>query len=790
MAESNQIGIFPSELDSPSKKKEDSWGLRYAKAIISTSKWLGTNYGLGDQKDEWVENDKYAQGKQDIDKIRRRAIPTEQEYMTLPFNVGTPAPKLIRILEENIYSHPYKPKVDIFDSSSHSRIERKKNELLAKMSLSQEINSLKAQGIVPQDINIPQLDNALKDKHEIEMYQKTNAKVIEQIAIEKLIERSFANSNMVKQERAIVKDLVRRKHYALYCDTDEKGTFRAKRIDGLLLTTSYVENDDFSDLNYAGHISWITVGELRNRLPGLSDDQILDIIRKNLGKDLQKDYNINLTNKRYNNLTRDQRDVVESVRIEVFNFETLQSDRQTYMEKELNTGGYDIRKKSDEYEAPKDPGSKKTVHKKYIEHIYKGTYVMETEYMLDWYIKKNVFYTIKKDRVIQKPCFSYIIVAPDMLQMRNKSMVNEIIPNIDKMIILEMKMLHFLALALPPSLSYDTVLIVEAIKGMGMEGVKPKEIIEQMSWTGNLPYASRDEMGNQLLASGQKPVDVIPSRVDPAIERFATLWMAELDKVKEILGMNSAVDASSPDKKMGLGVQEMAANAYRTSIRSLQDAYLEGIKAVAQRAAYYQQLAIKEGTITDEMKDLLSDPEFAVLDSKKISELMFNVEIELLPTEQEKQQVLADVQVALQQGVIGMDDALLIRRSLKDSIEKAQEMLRYSIEQNQRKAAEAQQMQAQQQQQLAQQQTQAEAQRTMFEAESKMNLEKLTKGLEKENIITKEEEARKSMMVEYDLKKEILKETAKLEAAYSWNRNDNVSAPRAAGRIEPSVPSV
>jgi hypothetical protein len=322
---------------------------------------------------------------------------------------------------------------------------------------------------------------------------------------------------------------------------------------------------------------------------------------------------------------------------------------------------------------------------------------------------------------------------------------------------------------------------------MGLEGVDPAQIIEQMSWTGNLPFASRDEMGNQILLPGQKPVEFTPSQVDPALERFAILWTAELDKVKEILGMNSAVDASSPDKRLGLGVQELAANAYRTSIRALQNSYLNGIKKIAERAAYFQQLAIKEGTVTDEIRDLLSDPEFELLKTKEISELMFNVEIELLPSQQEREQVLQDVQVAIQQGVIGLDDALMVRRALDKSIEKAEELLRYNIEKTKREAQKQkeaeQQMLMQQEQMKAEQEARAKA----FDAESEMNIEEAKKLLERENKALEEEERRKTLSLEYELKMELLKEDARLKALYDKSVADTEMAPKIAGRIEPST---
>lgn len=786
MAQETTIGFFPNELDSPEEKAKESWGLRYAQAIVSAGDRLASSYT--DRKDKWEEARKYAQGLQDIDKLKRRAIPTENEWMTLPLNVSTPVPRYIRRIQETIYSHPYKPRVDIFDSHSHSRMERRKNELLGKMQLKAEVDNLKAEGILPNQLEFKQLRDAPKDQHEVEMYLKTNAKTIEQIAIEKLVRRSFSKCNMPQIERSVVKDLTEIQWACVHADLDEDGCFKAEYIDPMLTVTSYVEKDDFSDMVWAGHISYITVGQFREMMPELDNEQILNVIRMNVGNRLHQDYDIRLGSRRYFDLNQEERDGLEGVLIEVLNFETLQSDRVTYVEKELSTGGYDIKRRSADYEGPKDPNAKKKVHKGIVERIYKGVHVMRTDYMLEWGLKPSVAYKLRKGKVIHKPCFSYIFRAPNILDMQNKSLMEEVIPHIDKMLILEIKALHFLALATPPGFSYDISAIVEAVKGMGMKGLKPKDMAEIKAWTGDIYYASKDEMGNPILQPGQKPIEFQPSTLDQAIERFALLWNNELQKVKDIIGVNDAVDASTPDKKALVGVREQAIQAHKASVRYLQTEYLEIMKEVADRAAYYQQLAIKEGIQTDEMRDLLSDPEFAVLEAKKIGELMYNIELELLPDAEEKQMLMGRIEVALQQGMIGVDDLLAIQRMMGESIEKAEEVFQLRVEKRKAEAQQQQQAQAQMEQQKELTKMQAEAQKEQAIYQMKMQLEELQKQLEAQNIREKGEEERKTLATEYELKKELVEKSAQVDAAYGFDKDKEVTAPKAAGNVEPATP--
>jgi hypothetical protein len=774
MSESN-IGLFPSELDPPEVKLQESWGLRYSQAIVSSSERSDETYT--DRKDRWEENRRYGRGLQDIDKLKPKAIPTENEWATLPYDIGTPVPKQIRVIQETIYSHPYKPKVEVFDSHSHSRLERRKNELLAKMQLSKEVANMKAEGILPEQLSFQKLDGAPKDAHEVEMYLKTNAKTIEEIAIEKLVRRSFARCNMPAIEKRFVRDAAEIQWMASYTGIDDNGNFYAEYIDPMLSGSSYVENEDFSDMTWAYHVSYITVGEFRDKMPHLNDDQVLSVIRQNVGNRLKDDYNLELGTRNYFNLSPDERNALDSVLIEVLNFETLQSDRVTYVEKKLSTGGFDIKKRSADYEGPKDPDSKKKTHKGIIERIYKGCFIMKTQYMLKWGLKEGVAYKVRKGKMIHKPLFGYVFYAPGILNMVNKSLVEEVRPHIDTMGILQLKMLHFIALADPPGHAIDITSVVEAIKGMGMEGLKPKDIAEMKSWTGNYYYASRDEMGNAIVQPGMKPIEFQPSTLDQAVERFAMLYNNELQKVKEILGVNDAVDGSTPDKKALVGVQNQAIAAHKTSVRYLQQAYLHMVQEIAQRCAYYQQLAIKEGTISDEMKDLLSEPEFAVLDAKKIGELMYNIKMELLPDAQQQGELREQLNIALQQGMISVDDVIMIQRVAKESLEKAEEIFQMRVERKRVQQQEASQQQMQAEQQSAMQIIQAEAQRDMQINAAKMEMENAKGEIELAAIREKGIEERMSMTEEYDRKEKLAEKQAELEAQYGDTKSESKNTP-------------
>ena len=311
-----------------------------------------------------------------------------------------------------------------------------------------------------------------------------------------------------------------------------------------------------------------------------------------------------------------------------------------------------------------------------------------------------------------------------------------------------------------------------------MKGIKPKDVAEIKSWTGDIYFASRDEMGNPILQSGQKPIEFQPAAIDGAIERFANLWNLELNKIERIIGMNDAVNSATPDKRAAVANQEMAYQAHKTSIRNLQNAYLEMVKEIAYRAAYYQQMAIKNGDETDEIRDLLSDPEFEILKSKELGEIMFNMEIKLMPDDQQKAQLREDLNIALQNGSLGVEDKLMIDRVMDESLEKAEEIFLMRVERRKQEAAAAAQADREAEMRAIQMRLQLEQQKEQQRVQGDMQLQQMETEGRLAEIAAKEEADGKTMTLEYDRKMELARLTAELTFMYDQKMN----APKAAGR--------
>lgn len=764
-------GRFPSDENPTSLKQKEEYGQAYAWAIWQSAQEASFSFSFDSDYEKIMRNRKFSRGQHTVEEYKPRAIPVETEYVTLDFSISTPLPKFIRITKDNILNHAYKVNVTPYDSHVHTKYEEEKNKLLAKMSIAKQLGELAASGVVPEQILLDdRISKAPKDPEEAEAYLATTFQVIEAIALEKIIKSAFKRNNTKRLERKVVTDLVENNFAALKVCTDEYYRSSVEYIDPLYLVTSYCEHDDFSDMQHWGYRKFITVGELRKRMAGkLTEKEIFEIVKANIGKRVNANGNYQFPDFKYfQNLSDSDKRALNSVMIEVLDFEVLTSDKVVYRSKELDTGGFDYRRKSSEYK-----GTSKGVESDggYIEKIYCGEWVVGFDCMLSWKTKPNVVRKIRNGKYDSKPCFSIVIRKPDMLEMSNVSMCEEAIPHIEQMIIYQIKLQHFVAVAKPSGFSYNTAALTAALPGMGLGELTPVDMADITTSLGNNYYSSITEDGQQIL--DQNPVRPNPTTLGDGVRILAELYNAELFKVKDILGLNQAVDASQPDARVNETAQNLAYQAHKASIKGLQDTYLGMIDEAAERVAYINQMAIQADEETEELRELLSDPEMKVLKMKEMGELMFNIAIELEPDMLQKRSIIEKIGFAVQQGTLDIEDAIKLENIVEDgeSIEKAQVM--FAQMQSKRKKERQQEIQSQMmaEQQSAQAKAQAELAKEKELASIDVEKEQMKKDLELRNEKEKEGEKRITMTLEYEKKEELLRVQAQLESKMDKEKN-------------------
>jgi hypothetical protein len=185
-----------------------------------------------------------------------------------------------------------------------------------------------------------------------------------------------------------------------------------------------------------------------------------------------------------------------------------------------------------------------------------------------------------------------------------------------------------------------------------------------------------------------------------------------LDRLRDEIGVNEYREGAQVNPKLGLGVQQSQIQASNNATDFIYDAYL----------SLYQQTAFKISLLLYDSVSYGGKQYSEYLSPEKVSGKQFDVKIEVMPDEKERQFLEGMIQTALSAGMMEFEDAFRIR-SIKNT--KLAEMYLTKAKKNKEKAEmeKAQrnsEMNAQSQQQSIQAKAEADAQLQQVEAQSKI----------------------------------------------------------------------
>ena len=216
--------------------------------------------------------------------------------------------------------------------------------------------------------------------------------------------------------------------------------------------------------------------------------------------------------------------------------------------------------------------------------------------------------------------------------------------------------------------------------------------------------------------------------------------------IRDVTGLNEARDASTPDKHALVGIQKLAAANSNVATRHILQSGLFLTAELAEclslrisdileysqtKDAFIQQIGVHNVATLEELANLhLCD---------------FGIFIELAPDEEEKQLLENNIQVAIAQKNIELEDAIdlreikntklanqLLKIRRKQKQEKDQQMQQQNIQAQAQANAEAQQVAAQAEMQKNQVITQQKAQLEQVEAQTEMQKLQLEAQLKKD----------------------------------------------------------
>tara|TARA_Y100001938_G_scaffold81775_1_gene112730 strand:+ start:1 stop:1035 length:1035 start_codon:yes stop_codon:yes gene_type:complete len=266
---------------------------------------------------------------------------------------------------------------------------------------------------------------------------------------------------------------------------------------------------------------------------------------------------------------------------------------------------------------------------------------------------------------------------------------------------------------------------------------------------------------------GKVPIQQINNGVNGGkIQSLIQTYNYYLQLIRDTTGLNEARDAATPDKNALVGVQKLAAANSNTATRHILQSMLYLTAEVAECLSLRISDIVEYSPTKEAFIQAIGAHNVATIEEMKELHLYdFGIFIELLPDEEEKAMLENNIQVALGQKTIDLDDAIDLRNIR--NIKLANQMLKVKRKAKMAKDQAMQQQNMQAQAQANAQQTQAAAQAEVQKAQGKSQAEaqlEQTRNSLKIQYLQAEIQAKKELMkYEFELNSEL--ESMKKEAS-------------------------
>jgi hypothetical protein len=330
---------------------------------------------------------------------------------------------------------------------------------------------------------------------------------------------------------------------------------------------------------------------------------------------------------------------------------------------------------------------------------------------------------------------NYAIVAPRMYNGKIDSLVKRITGFADMIQLTHLKLQQVMSRLVPDGVYLDADGLAEIDLGNGTN-YNPQEALNMFFQTGSVIGRSFTQDGD--MNPGKVPIQEIQSGSGgQKMQSLIQTYNYYLQMIRDVTGLNEARDGSMPDKNALVGVQKLAAANSNTATRHILQAGLFLTTETAECLSLRISDILEYSPTKDAFIQAIGTHNVATLDEMKNLHLYdFGIFIELTPDEEEKMLLENNIQMALNQQSIELEDAIDLR-NIKN-IKLANQLLKIRRKKKQDKDQEIQQQniqaQAQANAQSQQVAAQAEVQKDQAITASKTELEKVKAQLESQKM--------------------------------------------------------
>ena len=730
MANYGVKSYFPSQAVSDLEKMSYEYGLKIAKAI--ESEWFhhdrNNNKYLNNLND-FHKLRLYARGEQSIQKYKDElSINGDLSYLNLDWTPVPIIPKFVDIVVNGIAERTY----DIKAYSQDPYGEQERTEYMEGIMNDMQMKEFDA--VAAERLGINTRESEMKvlpeSPEELRLHMQLNYKQAVEMAEEQAINVLMDGNNYELIKKRFYYDLTVLGIGAVKTSFNTSEGVTIDYVDPADLVYSYTDSPYFDDIYYVGEVKSIPINELVKQFPFLTEAEIEEIMQNRY-------HNRNNYKSRYSSDKEDN----NKVQVLYFNYKTYMNE--VYKVKETGTGGDKAIEKDDTFNPPinKEGGYEKLLRS--VEVLYEGAIILGTSKLLKWEMAKNM---MRPKSDYTKVKMNYNIVAPRMYDGRIESLVKRITGFADMIQLTHLKLQQVMSRMIPDGVYLDADGLAEIDLGNGTN-YNPQEALNMFFQTGSVIGRSFTSEGD--LNPGKVPIQEIRSNSGGAkLQSLIQTYNYYLQMIRDVTGLNEARDGSMPDKNALVGVQKLAAANSNTATRHILQSGLFLTAEIAECLSLRISDILEYSPTADAFIQAIGSHNVATLDEMKNLHLYdFGIFIDLMPDEEEKAILENNIQMALQQKSIELEDAIDIREI--KNLKLANQLLKIrrgkKQEKDRRMQMENIQAQAQSNAQAAQAAAQLDMQKAQAKAQTEAQLSQMQAQLEAQKM-AQEVEAKKQLM--------------------------------------------
>ena len=701
---------FPSQMASDAEKATPEFGLRIGQSIMY--EWFARTGNNCRYYSQWIDFHRirlYARGEQSILKYKEQfQIDGDMSHINLDWTPVPIIPKFVDIVVNGMNDRMFHVKAYAQDAMSADKRSKFQEMVEADMIAKDFLVQAKQESGIDA-FNVPE-DELPENDQELSLYMQLKYKpaieIAEEEAINQILDQNRYNDTIRKRVDYDITTI----GIGVVKHSFVPGTgVKIDYVDPANLVYSYTESPTFDDCFYFGEVKQVPITELIKIKPDITKEELAYI--QQLGSawynywGILRPYRSDLFNK-------------DVVTLMYFNYKT--DKKYVYKKKYLDNGGVRIIEKDENFNPPEGTEERFERIEKRIDVWYEGIMVLGSKVLLKWELAENM---VRPKSASQYALPNYIATAPRMYKGMIESITRRMIPFADLIQMTHLKLQQVLSKVVPDGVYLDADGINEVDLGTGA-AYNPEDALRLYFQTGSVIGRSFTQDGE--FNHGRIPITELSKNSGQAkIQTLIATYNQYLSMIRDVTGLNEARDASTPNPDALVGVQKLAALNSNTATRHILEGSLFITKRLSEAISNRVADILEYSDFKEEFTMQIGKYAVGILDEVKDLYLHdFGIFIEVAPDEEEKAQLEANIQTALQRDQISLEDAIDIRQM--KNIKIANELLKLKRKNKQKQDMQQEQAKMQMQTnsniQSSQASAQASLQKVQAESQAKAQL--------------------------------------------------------------------